>query len=133
MRGIIMKKIKVLVADDNESLLTSLQIQLDARGFEVLTCGNADLAVAYAEKHAPDVIVADIWMDNEHRLVLSPLGNGLGILERLKKIPAARGIPVIYITGDNSSQLDLRAEQMGAYGLIHKPVNIPGLAKLIEL
>jgi CheY-like chemotaxis protein len=127
-----MEKVKVLIADDNESLLSGLQIQLQSYGLEVVACTNADLAVAYAEKHRPDVMVLDIRMDVEHRNILSSTGDGFGILERIGKIPGLNSIPIIYMTGDNSSQLELRAQEQGAFGLIHKPLNLPSLVKMIQ-
>ena len=127
-----MNKAKVLIADDNEDLLASLRIQLLVYGYEVVTCTNAELAVAYAQKHRPDVMVVDIWMDGNRRLVLDESGNGLGLPERLKKLAETRDIPVIYITGNDSLQLDLRAKQVGAFGLIHKPVNFSALLEMIE-
>jgi CheY-like chemotaxis protein len=127
-----MKKTKVLIADDNADLVSALQIQLLVHGYEVVTCTNADLAVAYAQKEQPDIMVVDIWMDKGNQLILDPSGNGFSVLERLAKMPEIKGIPLIYITGANSTQLDLRARQMGAYGLIHKPVNFNELLKMIE-
>lgn len=127
-----MKKAKVLIADDNEHILSSLEIQLLVFGYEVVTCTNVDLAVAYAQKHKPDVILADIWMDPDRRIILSPTGNGFGLLERIKQFPEICGIPVIYITGNSSAQLDATAKQLGAYGLIRKPINFSGLLEMID-
>jgi CheY-like chemotaxis protein len=127
-----MKKVSVLIADDNKDLLSSLQIQLLVHGYEVVTCTNADLAVAYAQKHRPDVILADIWMDADRRLILSPTGNGFGVLERIRKFPETSGIPVIYMTGKNAAELELRAKQLGAYALIHKPFNFGALLAMID-
>jgi CheY-like chemotaxis protein len=131
-RGETMKKTKVLVADDNAELLSSLEIQLLVHGYDVVICSNADLAVAYAQKHGPDVMIVDIWMDTDRRLVLSKAGNGLGVLERITEFPQTKGIPVIHITGGDSPQLDLRAKVLGAYGLIRKPIDFNALIKMIE-
>jgi two-component system chemotaxis response regulator CheY len=127
-----MKKVTVLIADDNKDLLSSLQIQFRVHGYEVVTCTNTDLAVAYAQKHRPDVILADIWMDGDRRVILDASSNGLCLPERLGKLPEISGIPIIYITGNNSPELDLRAKQLGAYGLVRKPVNFSALLKMVE-
>jgi CheY-like chemotaxis protein len=127
-----MDKVKVLIADDKESLLAVLQIQLQAYGLEVVTCTNADLAVAYAEKHKPDVMVLDIRMDVERHNFLSSAGDGFGIIERIKNIPELGETPIIFMTGDNSPQLELRAQELGAFGLIHKPLNLAEFLKMIE-
>jgi two-component system response regulator GlrR len=127
-----MKKVTILIADDNKDILSSLQIQFLVHGYEVVTCTNADLAVAYAQKHRPDVILTDIWMDADRHVILDASSNGLCLPERLSKLPETSGIPIIYITGNNSPELDLRAKQLGAYGLIHKPINFSALLKMIE-
>jgi len=119
-----MKRLKILVADDSEKLLSALRIQLEAQGMEVATCSDAYTALAHAQKYKPDVMVLDIRM---------PAGDGFSVLERMAKIPQSSRIPIIYITGDKSSQLDLKAEQLGACGLIHKPINLSALLKLIDL
>jgi len=128
-----MRKTKVLIADDNSDLRSGLEIQLLVHGYEVVTCANADAAVAHAQKHKPDVMIIDIWMDEGSRLILSGAGNGFGVIERINRLPETQGIPVIYITGQNSPQLDVQAKQLGAFGLIHKPVNFASLLKMVEL
>ena len=37
------------------------------------------------------------------------------------------------MTGDSSPHLDVRAGHLGAFGLIHKPINLPALLKLIDV
>src|SRR6185312_1069615 len=107
-----MKKPRILFADDSVRLLTALQCQLECHGFEVEICSDAYAALAQARKNKPDVMVLDIRM---------PAGNGFSVLERMGKIPELRHIPVIYVTGDKSEELELQASQLGAVGLIHKP------------
>lgn len=118
-----MKKVKVLVADDSEKLLSALRIQLEAQGMEVATCPDAYTALTLAQKQRPDVMVLDIRM---------PAGDGFSVMERMARIPELRGIPVIYITGDKSAHLDLKAEQLGACGLLHKPIRLSELLSLID-
>ena len=48
-----MTNAKVLIADDNADLLAGLEIQLKSRGYEVLACNSADLAVAHARNSSP--------------------------------------------------------------------------------
>lgn len=119
-----MKNLSILIADDSEKLLSALRIQLEADGFEVTTCTDAYAALAQARSRRPDIMLLDIRM---------PAGDGFSVLERMNKLPELRGIPVIYITGDRSSQLDLKAEQLGACGLIHKPISASALRKMIDL
>jgi PleD family two-component response regulator len=96
-----MRKLKVLLADDSEALLSALRIQLEAQGMEVATCVDAYMALAAVQKYKPDVMVLDIRM---------PAGEGFSVQERMANIPEVRGIPVIYITGDKSMRLGLKAD-----------------------
>jgi CheY-like chemotaxis protein len=103
--------------------LAALKIQLEAHGFEVCTCMDAYSALAQSRKNQPDVLLLDIKM---------PAGDGFSVLERIAKIPEHGDLQVICITGDQSAELDLRAQQMGAYGLVHKPIVLSTLVRLID-
>jgi CheY-like chemotaxis protein len=116
-------KLRILVADDSEKLLAALQLQLERHGFEVHTSPDAYLALAKAKNFMPDLLILDIRM---------PAGNGFSVLERMDKIPELRHTPVIYMTGDQSAELELRAEQMGARGFVRKPISLPKMLELID-
>jgi DNA-binding response OmpR family regulator len=118
-----MKRAKVLIADDSDQLLTALRLHLLPYGFDVLTCSDAYMALAHARKFRPDVLLLDIQM---------PAGDGFSVLERMQKLPELCDLPVIYITGNQNAELDLRAEHMGAKGLIHKPISFPVLLRLLD-
>jgi CheY-like chemotaxis protein len=127
-----MKKAKVLIADDNRELLAALQIQLEARGLEVTTSIDANMALAHAQQDLPDVMLIDVRMDAGGYNILSKGGDGLGLIERMSKFPELSKIPVIYITGDKSHYLELKARQIGAFGVIHKPIRFQILIEMIE-
>jgi CheY-like chemotaxis protein len=118
-----MKKKSILIADDSQKLLSALQLQLEACGYEIKTCTDAYMALAEAQKCRPDVMVLDIRM---------PAGDGFSVMERMAKLPELREIPVIYITGDRSNDLELKVQQLGAHGLIHKPISLSALLQLIR-
>lgn len=118
-----MKGLRILIADDSEKLLSALQIQLEAFACEVVICSDAYMALAQAQKLKPDVMLLDIRM---------PAGDGFSVLERMRKLPELSNVPVIYMTGDNSPQVDLQAAQLGARGVIHKPIRLSSLMQLID-
>jgi len=127
-----MKKAKLLIADDSKELLAALQLQLEARGFEVTTCLDANMALAHAQKELPNVMLVDVRMDAEGYNILSKGGDGLGLIERMSKFPETSNIPIIYITGDRSHYLELKARQLGAFGVVHKPIRLPVLIEMID-
>lgn len=118
-----MSKRHILLADDSEKLCSALKIQLEAHGFDVTTCPDAYLALSQARHRRPDAMLLDIRM---------PAGDGFSVLERMAKLPDLKGVPVIYITGERSDELDMQAVRLGACGVIHKPIILSALLKLIE-
>lgn len=117
-----MKK-QVLIADDSERLLEALKLQLERYGYEVVTCTDAYSALARAQSEKPDVMVLDVRM---------PAGNGFSVLERMSKQPELRNIPVIFVTGERDESLHVKACQLGAVGLIQKPISLAALLSLIN-
>jgi DNA-binding response OmpR family regulator len=118
-----MASARVLIADDSDKLLSALRIQLEANGFDVITCSDAYMALEQARRHLPHAIILDIRM---------PAGDGFNVLERMRKIPELKGTPIIYITGDQAHELDFKAQKLGAFGLIHKPIVISALLKMLD-
>lgn len=118
-----MTKPRILIADDSEKLLIALKTNLERHGYVVEACTDAYMALACARRTAPDVMVLDIRM---------PAGNGFSVMERMEKIPELKGVPVIYMTGAQSAELELQAQHLGASALIHKPISFPKLLELID-
>ena len=85
-----MKKCRILIADDDPSLLDSLSIRLTAEGYEVFRAQDGYQALAFARTHMPDLLLLDISM---------PAGDGFSVHERLKKFAMMRQTPIIYVTG----------------------------------
>ncbi len=122
-----MNKPKVLIADDDTTLLYALRVHLEHEGFEVLTASNGYQALAQARVDQPDVLVLDIHM---------PAGNGFSVQDRLEKLTNPTGLPrqqtpVIYITGEKSPRIKNLAKQAGAFALVHKPFEIDELCQII--
>ena len=52
---------RVLVVDDERTLLRALAMNLTARGYEVIEADTGTRALSAAAGHEPDVIVSSIW------------------------------------------------------------------------
>jgi CheY-like chemotaxis protein len=114
----------VLMADDDVRFMGALSKRIRALGFTVIECQDAYMATDLARRHNPDVILLDVNM---------PAGNGDSTHERLSKIPETAEIPVIYVTGDQSQRVRDRAEQLGAFAIVRKPVDMGDLASHLFL
>jgi two-component system response regulator FixJ len=105
----------VIVVDDDEAVLDSLQVMLEAEGFAVETFGRARSFLERYDPAGSSCIVTDVRM---------PDMDGLALLQALK----GRGPlpPVIVITGHGDVPLAVRAMKLGARDFIEKPFD-PGV------
>jgi CheY-like chemotaxis protein len=80
----------ILIVDDEQSFLLSLELVLKAEGFKVLTATSGEEALIFAKDAHPDLILLDIMM---------PGMGGLEALKFLKSHPDLKQIPVILMSG----------------------------------
>lgn len=111
---------RILIADDDVTLLEALTVRLEAEGFEVIQARDAYQALALARRDQPDLLLLDINM---------PAGNGFSVQERIEEIEELTGKPIVYITGEEPDAVDEAAQQLGAFAVVHKPFET---AKLLE-
>ncbi|MEM7680707.1 MAG: response regulator [Planctomycetota bacterium] len=118
-----MRTHRILIADDDTSLLRALTVRLEAEGFEVATSQDAYYALDQAKHHPPDVLILDVNM---------PCGSGFSVQERMQKIPELAKTPVVYITGEDPASVDHLADQMGAVSILHKPFETSDLLDAVR-
>jgi two-component system response regulator FixJ len=106
----VVEPAKVVVIDDDEAVLDSLRLLLEAEGFNVETFERASTFLQRFEGKLPGCLVTDVRM---------PDMDGLELLQAL----AARGAlpPVIVITGHGEVPMAVRAMKLGARDFIEKP------------
>jgi len=81
---------KVLIVDDDPSVVQTFARMLRLEGYEVLTALDADAALREVETSHPDAVLLDLRM---------PLADGLTFLRRLRA-REERHTPVAIVTGD---------------------------------
>lgn len=105
-------KPRILVVEDEASLVTLLRYNLEKAGFEVATAGDGEEALLMVTERAPDLVVLD-WM--------VPLVSGIELCRRLRRDAATRDIPVIMLTARGEEEDRLRGLNAGADDYITKP------------
>jgi len=114
----------VLLVDDDESILSSLQRGLGRAGITVLVADGADAAFAHLDAGAPDLILLD---------VLLPGGrNGWDICREVRKRPGLELVPVIFVTALDSPQDEAMAFAAGGTGFVAKPFELDQLVTRIR-
>jgi two-component system response regulator PilR (NtrC family) len=101
---------RVLVVDDERSLLETLEIVLRRSGHEVLISDDEALALELFREKKPDLVLQDVRM------------GGIGGLELLKRFKSiAPSIPVIVMTAYSTWENAVSAMRLGAYDFVKKP------------
>jgi two-component system response regulator AtoC len=103
----------VLVIDDQSSILQSMEVFFQLRGWKVHTAINGRKGIGLARKVRPALVVLDIRL---------PDLSGLEVLKELRaQVPEAE---VIMITAHQDMESTIQAIKSGAFDYLHKPVDI---------
>jgi len=102
---------RILVVDDDPSLLRLLDIRLHAAGYAVDCADSGETALTRLEQAPPDLVITDLKMDRMDGLDL------LGELQRRQP-----GLPVILLTAHGTIPDAVSATQGGAMAFLTKPV-----------
>ena len=107
-----MSKKKILIVEDEESLLKLESILLTSKGYEVKGVSNGQAALDALAEDLPDLVLLDIML---------PEIDGFEVCRRIKANSATRHIPVIMLTAKKSREDMARGETVGADWYITKP------------
>jgi AmiR/NasT family two-component response regulator len=116
-----MKKLKILVAEDESIIRMGLKTMLTALGHEVLPACDGHEALNVFHAKAPDLAVLDIRM---------PFTDGL---EAAKAICRHRPIPILILTAFGEQDLIESAATLPIQGYLIKPVDERDLAAAIQV
>lgn len=107
---------KILLVDDERSILVVLDNFFKANNYEVVTESDGEKALQRISEENYDLMISDIRM--------SPI-DGIQLLEHARK--ERPEMPVIMLTAYGSRENAERAMKMGAFGYLMKPFNLPEL------
>ena len=113
----------ILVVEDEESLATLLQYNLDKEGFRVAVATDGEEALLLIDEGLPDLVVLD-WM--------LPKVSGVEVCRRLRARPETRNLPIIILTARGEESDRIRGLDTGADDYIVKPFSMSELAARIR-
>ena len=105
-----MKRLRVLIADDNEAVRTTVAKLLDREFDVVATVKDGGALVEAASKLAPDILVVDISM---------PVFNGFESINRLRRDGSKAA--VVFLTVHDEVDFVREFWAAGGLGYVHKP------------
>lgn len=100
---------KIALVDDDQNILTSVSIALEAEGFDVAKYSDGEQALSGLSKNVPDLVILDIKM---------PRMDGMEVLAKLRNISQ---VPAIFLTSKDEEIDELLGLRMGADDYITKP------------
>lgn len=106
----------ILVVDDNELNRNILARHLFREGYAVCTAEGGYEALDTIDAHPFDIVLLDVVM---------PEINGLEVLRRLRKDKTLSDLPVIMVTGRDTTQEIVEALETGANDYVTKPLDLP--------
>ncbi len=112
---------KVLVVDDEESVVQSIEGVLEDEGFRVTRAKSGEEAIRVFQQEEPDVTLLDIWL---------PGMDGMEVLKRFKWM--APECQVIMISGHATISTAMTAVKLGAFDFIEKPLSLDVLLTTIR-
>lgn len=96
---------KILLVEDDKSLREIYGVRLLAEGYDIVSAGDGEDALAMAIKEKPTLIISDVMM---------PKISGFDMLDILRSTTETRDIKVIMMTALSSDDQRTRGEQLGA-------------------
>ena len=116
-----MKEFKVLMVDDEEEFIRTLDERVKMRNVESNVALSGEEALEILEREAPDVMLLDLKM---------PGMDGMEVLKRAKE--AYPGVQVVMLTGHGSEKDEAEARRLGVFEYLRKPIPIESLMKVLK-
>jgi len=114
---------KVLIVDDESSMVSVLQRHVSNAGYEFVSASNGQEALEKIEKEEPDLVLLDLVM---------PGMNGFETCRRIRENEKTKKLPVLIITALRGQSDSAAATASGANEFIVKPIDGADLAKRLR-
>ncbi|WP_165251395.1 winged helix-turn-helix domain-containing protein [Paludisphaera soli] len=118
-----MPKPKILIVEDERSLVEILCCNLEREGYETIVAGDGVEGLRQAQLKSPDLIVLDLML---------PLKGGLDVCRELKASPRTRDVPVVMVTARGEESDQLVGFATGADDYVTKPYSMKVLIQRIK-
>lgn len=115
---------KVLLVEDDKSLREIYGVRLLAEGYDIISAGDGEEALAMAIKERPALILSDVMM---------PKISGFDMLDILRSTTETKNIKVIMMTALSSDDQRKRGEELGADSyLVKSQVGIEDVVRTVH-
>ena len=105
----------VLIVDDERDLLSVLDFNLRAAGFETSLATTGEQALSHLRRHVPDLVVLDLML---------PDLPGTEVCRRIKADPRTKHVPVVMLTAKGDEVDRVVGFEVGADDYVTKPFSV---------
>jgi two-component system, OmpR family, alkaline phosphatase synthesis response regulator PhoP len=116
-------KPSILVADDEPSILLSLQFLLQKAGFEVRIARNGEEVIEQVAQSVPSLILLDAMM---------PKRDGFDVCQTIRADPALKDLPIIMLTAKSRDVERQKGLALGATDYVTKPFSTRDLVETVR-
>ncbi|HEY9808711.1 MAG TPA: response regulator transcription factor [Halomicronema sp.] len=113
----------ILVVDDDPAIRVAISHYLEMSGYYVLMAENGKEAMEMVSEYQPHLIVTDIIM---------PLMDGYELVRQIRKKPAFRLLPVVFLSARNNTEERIKGYQLGCDLYLPKPFELEELGAVIR-
>jgi two-component system alkaline phosphatase synthesis response regulator PhoP len=82
---------KILIIDDDQDFVESVENLLEAKGYQVVSASNGKDGIEKAKAEKPDLILLDVMMSTKDE--------GFNVARQMQQMPEIKGTPVVMVTG----------------------------------
>ncbi len=118
-----MKGSRILVVEDEESLLKLESILLSSKGYSVTGVMDGRSALEEVRTNKPDLVILDIML---------PEIDGFEVCRQIKEDPAVSHIPVLLLTAKKNTQDMARGREVGCDAYITKPFKSAKVLDMVQ-
>jgi two-component system alkaline phosphatase synthesis response regulator PhoP len=113
----------ILIVDDEEYIVTSLEYVMKSAGFDVVVAYDGDEAIDKVTSTVPDLLITDIMM---------PKLNGFDLCEKIRANPLWKSIRIIILTAKGRDSEREKGLSLGADDYMTKPFSTRELLKRVK-
>lgn len=120
---------KILIIDDQQLVLLSLQKALTDLGYEVHSAENVADAISSFDKLQPNLVIVDINLSgNENNSVIS----GLDVVKHIRQVKNDTKTPVMVLSGNTDEEIIVQGFDLGIDDYMKKPLSLSEIGARVK-
>lgn len=114
---------KILIADDEQNIVISLEFLMKREGFDVVVANDGEEAVRRIRAELPDLVLLDVMM---------PKKSGFEVCQEVKADPALQAVRILMLTAKGRDTEVAKGLALGADAYMTKPFSTRDLVARVR-